>query len=243
MTQPAILDEDVIPAATAATPDLVCWIWAAFPPYRGHINKTRVAEALGVSRRTLGRWLDDAEGREFDRDTQAALSRRAILRGHGTYLWPDLDEMSLFRTRSEARNAYTAYKAIQADVIPAAWRDNTTLLPHDVLQISYERAHVFGVAVSVVHNTKKTRAKIENTGGLVFRSHRAENKYAALMLKHTLLAQKTEHRCIPPRSRVKIGRTETWREAGGPYDWREAGDPYDLSKATAQLYATLEAEG
>lgn len=237
--QPSLLDDDVIPPATAATPDLVCWIWAAFPPYRGHINKTRVAEALGVSRRTLGRWIADAEGRVFDQHTQAALSRRAILRGHGTYLWPDLDEMSLFRTRSEARNAYIASKAIEAGVIPDAWQSNTTLLPHDVLEIKYKRAHVFGVAVV---SNPKSRAKIESAG-TVFRSWYAPNKYAGLMIKHTLLAQKSEHRCIPPRSLVKIGRTETWREAGGPYDWREAGDPYDLSKATAQLYATLEAQG
>ena len=56
-----IADEDLVPAATASTPDLICWIWAAFPPHQGHINKTRVAETLGVSRRTLGRWLEDAE--------------------------------------------------------------------------------------------------------------------------------------------------------------------------------------
>ena len=73
------VDDDQIPPATGATPDLLCWIWAAFPPRQGHINKTRVAEALGVSRRTLGRWIEDADGRRFDPNTQTVLARRAIL--------------------------------------------------------------------------------------------------------------------------------------------------------------------
>lgn len=224
------VDEDLVPPATGATPDLVCWIWAAFPPHQGHINKTRVAEALGVSRRTLGRWLDDPEGRLFDPDTQAALARRAILRGRGTYLWPDLDEATLFRTRSEARNAYTAYRAIEGDVIPDAWRTNTTLLRHDVIQVYYERAHVYGVAVV---SNEKAHAKIVNAGEVIEIRH-APNKYAGLLLKHALLRTKTEHRCIPPRSLVKIGRTETWREAAGPGR---------LRGSSARLFAELDGQG
>lgn len=228
--QPEVTDDDLIPTATAATPDLVCWIWAAFPPYRGHINKTRVAEGLGVSRRTLGRWLDDAEGRRFDRQTQASLARRAILRGRGTYLWPDLDEMSLFRTRSEARNAYTAFRAIREGVIPDAWQSNTTLLSHDVIQVYYERAHVYGIAVV---SNEKAYAKIVKAGEVIQVRH-APNKYAGLLLKHALLATKVEHRCIPPRSLVKIGRTETWREAGGPGRLRDS---------SARLFAELDGQG
>lgn len=225
-----IADEDLLPAATASTPDLICWIWAAFPPHQGHINKTRVAETLGVSRRTLGRWLEDAEGRRFDPDTQAVLARRAILRGRGSYLWPDLDEASLFRTRSEARNAYTAYRAIEEGVIPAAWRSNTTLLRHDVIQVYYERAHVYGVAVV---SNEKARAKIVNAGEVMQIRH-APNKYAGLLLKHAVLTTKTVHRCIPPRSLVKIGRTETWREVGGPGRLRDS---------SARLFAELDGRG
>ena len=112
--QPALPDFELVPEATPATADLVCWIWAAFPPHRGTINQTRVADALGVSRRTFGRWLADAEGRSFDAQTRAKLARRAILRGHGTYLWPDLDPATRYRSRGEVRNAYTAYQAIAA---------------------------------------------------------------------------------------------------------------------------------
>lgn len=223
-------DDELIPPATAATPDLVCWIWAAFPPYRGHINKTRVAEALGVSRRTLGRWISDADGRHFDQHTQAELSRRAILRGRGSYLWPDLDPASLFRTRSEATNAYTAYRSIEAGVIPDAWRNNTTLLRHDVIQVYYAHAHVYGVAVV---SNEKALAKIVKAGEVMQIRH-APNRYAGLLLKHALLATKTEHRCIPPRSLVKIGRTETWREAGGPGRLRDS---------SARLFAELDGQG
>ncbi|MDN5804960.1 MAG: hypothetical protein L0H26_10330, partial [Microlunatus sp.] len=177
------VDDDEIPAATAATPDLICWIWAAFPPYRGRINKSRVAEALGVSRRTLGRWIDDADGRTFDKLTQAYLSRRAILRGRGTYLWPDLDQATRFRTRSEASNAYTAYRAIEEGVIPPAWQRNTTLLDHDVIQLYYKRAHVYGIAVV---SNDRAYAKIVNAGEVLAVRH-APNKYAGLLLKHALL--------------------------------------------------------
>jgi hypothetical protein len=222
--------DEVIPPATAATPDLVCWIWAAFAPHRGRINKSHVAEALGVSVRTLGRWLADADDRAFDAATQGRLAQRAILRGRGRYLWPDLDTASVFRTQSGARNAYTAYRSIREGVVPDAWRSNTTLLPHEVIQVYYPAAHVYGV--SVVSN-EKARAKVVRIGDVLQIRH-APNKYAGQLLKHALLTSKAEHRCIAPRSLVPVGRTDTWREFGG------AGH---LRDSSARLFAQLNEQG
>lgn len=223
-------DDETVPRATVATPDLVCWVWAAFPPYRGRINRTHVAEALGVSRRTLSRWLEDADDRAFDAATQGKLSQRAILRGRGSYLWPDLDEASLFRTQSGARNAYTAYRSIAEGVIPEAWRSNTTLLPHEVIQVYYPAAHVYGV--SVVSN-EKARAKVVRIGEVLQIRH-APNKYAGQLLKHAVLMSKQQYRCIAPRSLVPVGRTDTWREDGGPGRLRDS---------SARLFARLDELG
>jgi hypothetical protein len=144
LDEPALPELEFVPEATPATADLVCWIWAAFAPYRGRINQSRVADALGVSRRTLGRWLSDAQDRRFDPRTQAEMSRRAILRGHGSYLWPDLDPATRFRSRGQIRNAFIAYQAIADGVYPDAWRTNGTLDEHQVLQLWYPDAHVYG---------------------------------------------------------------------------------------------------
>ena len=210
--QPTLPDFELVPEATPATPDLVCWIWAAFPPHRGTINQTRVADALGVSRRTLGRWLADAQDRSFDKQTRAELARRAILRGHGTYLWPDLDPATRYRNHGQTRNAYIAYQAITDDTYPDAWRTNGTLDEHQVLQLWYPDAHVYGIAVV---SNDKALAKIKKDAEILQVRH-TPNKYAGLLIKHALQATRAGHRCIAPRTLVKTGRTETWRENGGP---------------------------
>ena len=228
--QLALAELELVPEATPATADLVCWIWAAFAPFRGTINKTRVAGALGVSPRTLGRWIHDAESRSFDKQTQAELSRRAILRGRGSYLWPDLDPATRYRTHGQARNAFIAYQAIVDETFPEAWRTNGTLVEHQVLQLWYPDAHVYGIAVV---SNEKALAKIKKEAETLQVRH-APNKYAALLIKHALQATRVGDRCIAPRSLVKIGRTETWRENGGPGR---------LPASAARVFATARSRG
>lgn len=197
---------ETVPEATPATPDLVCWLWAAFPPRDGRLHLSRIAEALGVSRSTISRWVHDATDREFDDHTQRYLKQRAILRGRGTFLWPDLDPASIHRSNSEAANADTAAAAIAAGHHPEIWTTNGTLETHQVLEITYPAAHVAGVAVV---RTQAAQRRIERTGTIT-RTTPAVNRYAGLQLKHQILTGQP-HRCIPPRSLVPTGRTDTWR--------------------------------
>lgn len=198
---------DTIPEATASTPDLVCWLWAAFPPRNGQLHLRRIADALAVSPSTIRRWVSDAQDREFDEDTQRYLTRRAILRGRGTYLWPDLDTASVHRTTGEATNAGTATAAIEDGRYPAIWDSNGTLETHHVLEVAYPAAHVAGVAVV---RTQAARRRIERTGTIT-KATPAPHKYAGLQIKHQILGPHRDQRCIPPRSLVPTGRTDTWR--------------------------------
>lgn len=78
-----------IPPATPAPTDLFCWLWAAYPPTpAGRLSSGRIAASLGVSARTLRRWISDDRTDLLTPRQRAQLSRRAILRGRGTYLWP-----------------------------------------------------------------------------------------------------------------------------------------------------------
>ena len=228
--QLALAELELVPEATPATADLVCWIWAAFAPLQGHDQQNPGGRGARGVLADLGRWIDDAEGRSFDRQAQAELSRRAILRGRGSYLWPDLDPATRYRTHGQARNAFIAYQAIVEETFPEAWRANGTLVEHQVLQLWYPDAHVYGIAVV---SNKKALAKIKKDAEILQVRH-APNKYAALLIKHALQASRAGHRCIAPRSLVKIGRTETWRENGGPGR---------LPASAARVFASAQTRG
>ncbi len=219
-----------IPPATAATPDLVCWLWAAYPEHRGRLPVRKIAADLGVSERTIRRWIADGAGRDFDAETQARIAQRAILRGKGTYLWPDLDEGSLIRHQAVAANAEISLRAILNDRYPLAWDnpDNGTMTPHDVVMVHYPRAHVFAIAAI---NDPKSRQHLERRAEIL-RVEPQPNKWAALLVKHRALATMAEHRCITPRRLVPRGRTDTWREAGGPAKLRAPRDPHALLHTT-----------
>lgn len=202
-----------VPPASPATSDFVCWLWAAFPPRDGRLNVSRIAKALDLSPTTLRRWI--AKDLPKLRNEQVAkVHQRAILRGRGHYLWPDLDPSSRQRSqllyKTAVRNAELI--ANEPDRVPQQWKDNGTLSPHLVHVIHWEKAHAFGVAMT---SHEKSDARILRRGR-VLENKSAPNKFAAIALKHEILQRVDEHRCITPKHLVPTGHTETWREAGGP---------------------------
>lgn len=205
-------DPGEVPQATPAAPDLVCWLWAAFTPYRGRLNAAGIARQLGtVSASTIRRWIAAADGTTIEPALRATLAQRAILRGRGTYLWPDLDHASRYRTDNEAANARTAFSAIEAGHYPDAWDTNGTMDDHQVLLLWIPTAHVYRVAVL---RSMAQRARLERDTELVQLVH-VPNKYAGLVIKHRLYERIADHRCIAPAGLVPRGRTDTWREDGG----------------------------
>ena len=196
-----------LPIATPATADLICWLWAAFPPQNGQLPLRRIADVLGVSPTTLRRWIADPTGRSFDHQTQRYLIRRAILRGRGTYLWPPLDPATQERTAGERAHAINATRSIRLGIYPPAWETNGTFYGYSVLVVRYPRAHVYGVHTI---RTDKARAKIHHDSELVDEIS-TQHRYEALTLKHLLLDTITDIRCIAPAALVPTGRTDTWQ--------------------------------
>ncbi|MGL5826240.1 MAG: hypothetical protein ACRCYU_15715, partial [Nocardioides sp.] len=200
---------DWVPPAAAGMTDFVCWLWAAFPPRDGRLNVSAVAKALGVSATTLRRWIakDDPKLRAAQ---SRRLRQRAILRGKGHYLWPDLDPVARRRSELVYADAVRNDEMIRTEPerVAPPWRKNGTLDPHVVQIVFFPKAHVFGVSAAT---HEKAQAKVRRRGEII-ESTVVPNKFAAIALKHEILTRFDEHRCITPRRLVPTGRTETWRE-------------------------------
>lgn len=210
-------DDELVPLATPATPDLICWLWAAIPPKDGRLHVARAAEALGVSRSTVYRWLRDPEERYFNDTGMAIVRRRAVLRGHGDYLWPPLDDGSRRRVDALRADAQRARDALTTgpEAISELARLRGATDHHEVYLVHYPRARVYGVASG---RTNDTERKIRSRNGVILRSVTVPDRYAARLLKYAALDQVEEHRCIPPKALIAVGRTETWHQRAGTVD-------------------------
>jgi hypothetical protein len=230
-----LLDVVVTPAA----PDLACWLWAAFPPRKGRLDTRRVAGTFMVSQRTVQRWLHDAPADmratraqwvPLNPDGMRVVRRRAILRGHGHYLWPPADPTTLDRSVAAMEHAETA-RANLLELGPSA-RDIETgrNAGHEVHLVHFPGARVFGVATSY-HD--KTLSKLMRHGE-VLETVGVPDKWAAVILKETVLQMVgPEHRCIAPRHLVPTGRTETWLESAGDVDLAAIATQLDLATPNA----------
>lgn len=209
--------DDEIPLATPATPDLICWLWAAIPPKDGRLHVARAAEVLGVSKSTVYRWLRDPEERYFNDTGMAIVRRRAVLRGHGDYLWPPLDDGSRRRIEALRADAQRGRAALTAgpEGISELARLRGAADHHDVYLVHYPRARVYGVASGRTHDTER---KIRARHGEIIQRESVPDRYAARLLKYAALGQVAEHACIPPKALIPVGRTETWHQRAGTVD-------------------------
>lgn len=91
---------------------------------------------------------------------------------------------------------------------PASWR-----VTHTLYLVHYPAARVYGVASG---STDDTARKIKAARGEIVDTLAVKNKHAARLAKAAVLEQVQDARCIPPRSLVPAGRTETWRQDAGP---------------------------
>lgn len=207
---------DVIPAATPAAADAICWIWAAIPPSpcTGSIHVARVAAALKVSDTTIRRWIKDAPTHPLRPDVLATLRMRANLRGHGDFLWPPLgerEEPALLRAQAAERNA----RFVDTGQSPSTWQTSATLLPSTVALYYHAPARVFGLTSG---STRDTRYRLERSGAVMLHGVRVPSKWHAEVLKADVLGLVGSARCLPPRALVPVGRTETWHRRAGDVD-------------------------
>lgn len=192
--------------------ELEIWLRAAFKsPATGRLPTVQAGKALGVTPRTIRRWVSREQ--ELTRARQVRLIQRAILRGRGEYLWPALpSHRAQFEERVVAKSV-RRHLLIRdhPDQVPQAWRDNGTLRRHDVLLVWYPKAHVYGLTVA--SHLKTTERAYRN--GQIVKQTTASNRYEAQVLKLLTLQRVLDYRCVAPRSLVKTGHTETWRASGG----------------------------
>ncbi len=207
---------DVIPAATPAAADAICWIWAAIPPSprTGSIHVARVADALGVSDSTVRRWIKAASSQPLRPEVRKVLRMRANLRGHGDFLWPPLGERAesaRLRAQAARRNA----RFVDEDDAPSTWLTNGALLPSTVALYYHAPARVFGLTSGA---TPGTRYRLERSGAVVLQEVQVRSKWHAEVLKAEVLELVGDARCLPPRAMVPVGRTETWHRRAGDVD-------------------------
>lgn len=207
------IELEALPMPTAATADLLCWLWAATPPKDGRLHIARAAGALDVSDSTLRRWIKQSATTDMPDPARAKLPRMrqlAILRGRGQMLWPPLDRTSRERQLALVADAQRGLDLTRSDpdTAPPSWQR-----PRTVYLVHYPRARVYGVASG---STKATPAKITTAGGEILTQTVVANRQAATLAKNAVLEQAREARCIPPRSLVPAGRTETWLQSHGP---------------------------
>lgn len=129
-------------------------------------------------------------------------------------MWPDLDASSRARAAAKHRYAVRCLLLIAADPgrVPAEWHRDGRLEPHQVLLVSYPRAHAYAITAT---RDPKTRRRLVAGGGQIVDEVTADNRYAADLAKYTALRAVDGHRCVAPRSLVPIGHTDCWRETGG----------------------------
>lgn len=188
-----------------ALTDLHCWLWAAIPPRGDKINITRAADRLGLSRTTLRRWL---QSRRHIPDAQLIRLRQlAILRGHGSLLWPGLDASSIVRLDSQLNYAERCNELISTDpdLVPAGWRESGAMDSHSVVISWWPSAQVHTITVT---RTDKTLTKINSKHGQAEKSLTRRNKWAAELIKYRTLDLYRDHLRIVPRALVYYGRTE-----------------------------------
>lgn len=188
---------------------MFCWLWAAYPPTTaGRLSSGRIAASLGVSARTLRRWISEDRTDLLTPQQRAQLSRRAILRGRGTYLWPLVDATTAWRVDAGMRTALDSLALVNTPArIPDTWHCRHYLSPHTVYLLHYPRAHVYGIAFAQHH---KHHARLYRHAEVID-ERTVPNRWAALAQKLATLQDHRATHCTAPRSLVPTGRTEVLR--------------------------------
>ncbi len=220
MDEASLIDETALPLATPATPDLVCWLRAAYPPKEGRginearVNTRRLAQILEVSPRTIQRWLADPDDLVLNRAALTMLRRYAILRGHGTILWPEHDPGTARRIANLAQKSRRSWQISQdPELVPAD--DPKMTNPCTVLQYHAPEAMVIGIATG---DPKERKRKLKAQGAVIIDEVTVPNYYAAQVAKYAALELAGTEVCLPPRSLMPSGRTEVWRARAGTID-------------------------
>lgn len=202
--------------------DLWCWFWAAWPPAPGgRLNVARIAGDLGYHTSTVRRWLD--EDRLAVGELRTYLARRAILRGHGRYLWPPPDAATLLRDRQALDHARRSARVIREGTDRQDWIEAEWHRLHIVQTLWWPTAHVFtlhasgpraertsGSAGAAPAPEREVKGAIAQGAELVSVTRHRNRHTALAKLLDELLGAKVSRRCVPPAALVATGRTHAY---------------------------------
>jgi DNA-binding transcriptional regulator YdaS (Cro superfamily) len=171
---------------------------------RGRPDTAAAAVALGVSRRTVQRWLHGAD---------RTLARLPAGRLTQVQRATRPDEESLRQEETAARYARGAIERIaapeDAGVLPA-WRQRQWLEPHVVAVLELPGLGLRQVAIS--RASDRTLPDLRKRGRI--RTHTTvATRFHATALAYALLQQVDPWRVQSPAGVVKQGRTQTWLAA------------------------------
>lgn len=231
VNEASLIDETALPLATPATADLVCWLRAAYPPKEGRginearVNTGRLAQILEVSPRTIQRWLAKPDDLVLNRAALTRLRRYAILRGHGTILWPEHDPGTARRIANLAQKSRRSWEISKdSELVPAD--DPKMTNPCTVLQYHAPEAMVIGIATG---EPKERKRKLKAQGAVIIDEVTVPNYYAAQVIKYAALELAGTEVCLPPRTLLPTGRTEVWRIRAGSVDLRSLAREQQIS--------------
>lgn len=166
---------------------------------RGGPDSRTAAAALGVSRRSVQRWLHGP-------DQQAAEIPSGRLQEFLRHVTPD--EELLRDEEYAAAHARQAIKRVRGRRrLSPAWRSQHWLDPHLVAVLDLGDLGVRQVAVC--RSAEQTVQELHRRGTVVD-STIVDSRFHAAVLAHELLRLVGPWRVLPPRSRVKQGPTQTW---------------------------------
>jgi hypothetical protein len=214
------LDVDRVADALDVSPDTVArWATDRYfepgPVAASDHEVRQLAAEHGVSMAAVRRWLEEDD---LDDDQWATLRRRAVLRGRGHPLWPRLDAPVLARQDRARRNAAQSWHTAATTPtgqLPAAWRSQGWLEPHQVLVAHHRSAWVNRVTLTRAASGRSARTL---AGAELVDQVEVPNRFAAVATLHAVLAHVDPWRALPPRELLPAGRTEAWRDVAPPVE-------------------------
>lgn len=184
----------------------------------GHVNTAAAAEGMGVSPRTMQRWLAGRTGRQV---AHLPPARREQL--------VELLTPSAERVRDEQREADYARRALEQaqrpDGILPSWSERGWMEPHQVLLLAVRS---LGVRQLAINRVSAPRSETLRRRGEVLSTLVVPTRFHATAVLRQVLQDVQPWRFQTSPSQVRQGMTQCWLDDAPPVDLPEVLARLDL---------------
>lgn len=167
------------------------------PGKRGHVDAAKVAAELGVSTRTVQRWV-----RGPLPASRRAQFERLVLPGDPAI---EQEERELAYAREALRDVYGLGSPMNPDWAKEGW-----LEPHLLAVVEFDRLGVCVPRLAIANGGTKMRERLRAGGGVIVDQDLFPNRFAAQIAKAELLESVRRWRVVMPHGLLARGRTEAW---------------------------------